>query len=220
MEGRSRAPTPGDPGNRRGYFMHIAHVPQAFGQGASRRLQRALWAAAALLCGCAGMSNTDRGVLGGGALGAGAGAAIGSLTGHTGAGAAIGAVTGAVTGGLVGNAADESERRRAAQLAAANARPPMSLEEIATLAQQHVSDDVIISQIHTTGSAYNLTADQIVWLKQVGVSDRVVEEMQLTTRFPRRVYTAVPVYPDPVYVVEPPPPPVHVGIGFGFGRWH
>jgi surface antigen len=159
------------------------------------------------------MSNTDRGVLGGGAIGAGTGAAIGSLTGHTGAGAAIGAIAGAVGGGLIGNAADERDRReQAARVAAANARPPLSLEEIANLAQQHVSDEIIITQIRTTGSVYNLTAEQIVWLRQVGVSERVIQEMQLTAQYPR-----------PVVVVEPPcpPPPVHIGVGFGFGRcWH
>jgi hypothetical protein len=157
------------------------------------------------------MSNTDRGVLGGGAIGTGVGAAIGSLTGHTGAGAAIGAITGAVGGGLIGNAADERERKeQAARIAAANAHPPLSLEEIANLTQQHVSDEIIITQIRTTGSVYNLTAEQIVWLRQVGVSERVIQEMQLTAQ-----------YPQPVYVVDPPPPPVHVGVGFGFGRcWH
>jgi surface antigen len=187
--------------------MQIAHVPQAVGLWGRRLLGVALLSSTAL-CGCAGMSNTDQGLLGGGAIGAGTGAAIGSLTGHTGAGAAVGGLTGAVAGGLIGNAADEKEHREAASRWAA-AHPPLGLEDVAKLTQQGVSDDVIISQIHNTGTVYTLTADQIVWLKQSGVHDCVIQAMQMTSNYPRRVYTAAP-----VYVVPEPPPPVSVGIGF------
>jgi hypothetical protein len=39
-------------------------------------------------------------------------------------------------------------------------------------------------------------------------------------RYPRRYYSATPVYTQPVYVVEQPPPPVAVGVGFGYrSRW-
>ena len=55
------------------------------------------------------------------------------------------------------------------------------------------------------------------------VSDVVVQEMLATaSRYPRRVYSAVPVYPQPVYVVEPSPPAIGVGFGYthyGRGRW-
>jgi hypothetical protein len=186
--------------------MQIAHVPQAVGRWGRRLLGVALLSSTAL-CGCAGMSNTDKGVLGGGAVGTGAGAAIGSLTGHTGAGAVIGGLTGAVTGGLIGNAADEKEHKEAAARWAA-AHPPLGLQDVATMTQQGVSDDVIISQIQSTGTVYTLTADQIVWLKQSGVHDCVIRAMQMTANYPRRVYTAAPVY------VVPEPPPVSVGIGF------
>src|SRR5205823_13225256 len=54
--------------------------------------------------GCESISHTDKGVLGGGAVGGATGALIGSATGHTGAGAAIGAGAGALTGALIGNA--------------------------------------------------------------------------------------------------------------------
>ena len=88
------------------------------------------------------------------------------------------------------------------------------------MAQQRVSDDVIISQIRTTGSVYQLSPTDIVWLKQNGVSDPVVQEMQATAvrvrGYPGGPVYAVPAY-TPVYVVEPPPPPVAVGVGFGYG---
>ena len=87
------------------------------------------------------------------------------------------------------------------------------------MAQQHVSDDVIITQIRTTRSVFQLSANDTIWLKQQGVSDVVIQEMLATpSRYYRRVYSAAPAYPPPVYVVEPAPP-VAVGVGFGY-RWH
>jgi hypothetical protein len=137
---------------------------------------------------------------------------VGHALGHTGGGALIGAGVGALSGGLVGHAIDDSEKKQDAKLAA------LGLTDIVSMAQQHISDEVIITQIRATGSLYNLSASDIIWLKQNGVSDEVVREMQLTAQYPRRYYRPVPAY----YVVpEPPPPPVSVGFGVGFGRcWH
>jgi hypothetical protein len=178
---------------------------------------------ALIASGCSSMSNTEKGVGAGGLIGAGTGALIGHATGHTGAGALIGAGVGAVSGGLIGNAVDKSEEKTAAAIAAANSGPhgPLGITDIAQMAQARVADDVIISQIRTSGSVFRLSSNDIIWLKQSSVSDSVIQEMQATaTRYPRRVYTAAPVYAEPVYVVEPPPPPVGIGIGFGYrGRW-
>jgi len=178
-----------------------------------------------LTCGCSSLSNTEAGAGAGGLLGAGTGAIIGHAAGNTGAGALIGAGVGAVSGGLVGHAIDKSEERTAAQIAAATPPPrgPLGITDVAQLAQAHLSDDVIISQIRSTGSVYRLSANDIVWLKSAGVSDAVIREMQDTAnRVPRRYYSATPVYAQPVYVVEPEPPPVSVGVGFGYyggRRW-
>ena len=56
--------------------------------------------------------------------------------------------------------------------------------------------------------------EDITYLKQQGVSDGIVQEMQM-----RRPGVAVvqPMYARPVYVVHPPPPPPVVGVGLGFG---
>ena len=163
--------------------------------------------------GCSGMNNTDRGMLAGGVLGAGAGTVIGGANGKPGAGALIGAGTGALLGGLVGNAEDKAERRAEA---IARANPPLAIADVVRLAQQHISDDIIINQIRTTGSSYNLTPYEIQYLKTQGVSDRVVMEMQA------RRQAVVPAR-STVYVVDPAPPPVSVGVGFGYGwgpRYH
>lgn len=179
-----------------------------------------------LMCGCATLSPTDRGVLGGGAIGAGTGAVIGNATGHTGAGAVIGGAVGALSGGLVGNAIEQSERRQDAKLAAATAPVPggpLDMNGVVLLAQQGVSDEVIINQIQTTGSSFRLNPNDIVYLKQSGVSDRVIQAMQRSAvcgPVPRVYHHhpgAVHVYePAPVYIMGPPPPPVRVGFGFGF----
>ena len=171
--------------------------------------------AVVLLAGCSSMSNTEKGAGAGGLIGAGTGALIGSATGHTGAGALIGGAVGAVSGGLIGHGVDDAERRADARAAANPPRGPLGLVDVVQMAQSHVSDDLIISQIRATGSVYQLFANDTIWLKQNGVSDVVVTEMLATAgRVPRRVYTAAP-----VYVVEPPPP-VSVGVGFGYhGRW-
>lgn len=170
------------------------------------------------LVGCESMTQTDKGVLGGGAIGAGTGAIVGNALGHTGAGAAIGGVVGALSGGLIGNSIEKSEQRTEARIAAAQAQTQaqsqIGMADVIQMAQNHISDNVIISQIRTSGSVFHLSGQDVVLLKQNGVSDCVVQEMQATaTRAPRRVYAASPVYQS-VYVVEPAPPPVAVGFGY------
>jgi len=163
-------------------------------------------------------NNTGTGVL----TGAGVGAVLGYLT-NTNKGeqgrknALIGAGVGALAGGLTGNAIEQSEHRAVAQATAVQqqqqAARQLGLTDIVQMVQGRVSDPVIISQIRTTGSLYNLSATDIQWLKDSGVSDAVIVEMQQTATRPRQV-----VYgrPRPVYVVEEPvyvaPAPV-VGVG-------
>jgi outer membrane lipoprotein SlyB len=178
-----------------------------------------------LIClnGCQSLSNTDKGALAGGGIGAGTGALIGSATHHTGAGALIGGAVGALAGGLTGAAIDDSEQKQDAKLAAATAPPargPMLVQDVAQMARDHISDEVIVNQIRTSRTIFNLSVDDINYLKQNGVSDPVIAEMQNTVyHYPRRVFT-----PAPVVVVEPgpPPPPVGVGVGFSYstgGHW-
>src|SRR6266481_83928 len=152
-----------------------------------------------LACGCSSMSNTDRGVLGGGAIGAGTGALVGNALGHTGAGALIGAGVGAVTGGLIGHSEDKREERAEARaIAAANAKA-LGLTDVAQMTRAGVSEGVIISQIRTSPTVFSLSATDIVWLKEQGVGDHIINEMQLTARgYRQRIY-------GPFTVVEPRP---------------
>jgi hypothetical protein len=170
------------------------------------------------------MSNTDKGVLAGGALGATAGALVGGTRHATGPGAIIGGALGAVAGGLTGHAIDKSEQKQQAQLAAAEAarRPMLSYQELVQLTQSGASDDVIINQIRVSGSLYYPTANDILYLQNNGVREPVIREVQATAyRQPRAVYTAAPAV-QPVYVVQPAPPPPAVGFGVtyvGGRRW-
>jgi hypothetical protein len=49
--------------------------------------------------------------------------------------------------------------------------------QIVQLAQAKISDDTIISYIHNSANSYDLNADQIIYLRQQGVSDAVVNVM-------------------------------------------
>ena len=166
-------------------------------------------------CGCSGMNHTESGALGGGLIGAGAGTVIGGLMGHPGLGAAAGAGIGAGTGALIGNGQDRADARRnqaAADYAARN--PPLGIPDVVQMTQQHIGEETIIRQMESTHSYYNLTTNDIIYMKQQGVSDRVIGVMQ-----GRRAPGPGLVHGRPVrtvYVVEPAPPPVAVGVGFGF----
>jgi hypothetical protein len=173
----------------------------------------------ALGSGCQNMSNTDKGILGGGAIGAGTGALIGSATHHAGAGALIGGAVGALAGGLTGNAIDNEHRQQeAARQAAARRQPAPRLDEIVTMTQKGISDAVIIDQVRLSGAVYQLRPEDITYLSDNGVREPVIRELQATSYRPvprRVVYGPAPAVSE-VVIVEPPPPPPPVGLGVGF----
>lgn len=125
---------------------------------------------------------TASGALGGAAIGAGTGAIIGSQSGHAGGGAAIGGLVGALAGGLIGNAMDQQQRetlsRQSPQtLQRVDQGQPLGLADIKALTKAGVSDEVIISQIRQSRTAYRLTTAEIIDLKDAGVSEKVIDFM-------------------------------------------
>jgi hypothetical protein len=93
------------------------------------------------------------------------------------------------------------------------------------------SEQVIINQIRSTGSTFQLSASDLDYLKSCGVPDRVVIEMQnakpvAVVPGPRRVVIHEPppavIYerPAPVYVVPAYRPRPYVGVTYihGHGR--
>lgn len=155
-----------------------------------------------LLAGCQTPDGrTDRtasGALGGAVLGAGTGAIIGSASGDAGAGAAIGGALGALTGGIIGQSIDQAQResldRQSPQtLHRVEQGQPLGLADVKALARAGVSDEVMISQIRNSRTAYRLSTAEIIDLKDAGVSERVIDFMINTPSLysappPRRYY--------------------------------
>src|SRR5438105_156223 len=57
--------------------------------------------------------------------------------------------------------------------------PPLSsgAQEALKLSQSKVGDDAIVSFVHNSGRNYGLTAAEIIYLHEQGVSDRVITAM-------------------------------------------
>ncbi len=191
-------------------------------------MKKTLWITGLLILanasGCGTMNNTQADALGGGILGGLFGAAIGAATRNPAAiaiGAGAGAAAGAGLGAVAGNAQDRADQHQADAVAQSQANiryalehPALPPEQIAKMARDRISDEIIIEQIRSSHSLYQLSPDWITWLKSQGVSDRVILYMQqtLSTVQPRYV------------VVQPAPPPpggvVVIGGGFyGPRRW-
>jgi hypothetical protein len=181
------------------------------------------------------MNNTEKGAVGGGVIGAGAGTVIGAATGRPGLGAVLGTATGAVVGGAVGNQVDKDEARQkdiaqAAALADAQYQQQrLGIADVIAMAQAKQNDTIIINQIRNTRSTFNLTVSDLEMLKNNGVSDAVIAEMQAARApaGPGRVVVREPrtvIYdsPPPAVIVRPAPyyyapRPVYV-VGGGYYR--
>lgn len=181
-----------------------------------------LWCGLVLsLTGCQSMNNAQSGALTGAGMGALTGAVIGSNSGHAEGGALIGAATGALAGGLIGDAEDAREERDAAIAQAAfaqQAQQAVTNVDVIQLASNGVSEEVIISTIRSQGGRFDLSPQAVITLKNSGVSDRVILEMQNHDRISAPV-TAVVAEPPPVVVVNPPGPRLHFSIGPRPRRW-
>jgi len=174
------------------------------------------------------MNNTERDALGGGVVGTAAGTAIGAMTGKPLLGAAIGGLAGTAGGALIGNEADKDDQRRrdafqAQQLANAQAQAQaqqqrMGIADIIRLSREGQNPQIIINQIRTTRSTFQLTVSDLEMLKNSGVSDAVIAEMQNSPPGPGQVVPSaaptvvydpsgypVVVRPAPVVVVGGPP---------------
>ncbi len=136
------------------------------------------WVFALALPGCQSPYYADRGALVGGATGAGLGAVIGEAAADAPlAGAAIGTAVGVVTGATIGNGLDEvaAQNRAAAQQAAYRA---LTLQDIVQMSAGRLSDDVIIAHVRSNGLAADLTAADLIGLRQAGVSNEVIRALQ------------------------------------------
>lgn len=167
--------------------------------------------------GCSTMNNTEKGAVAGGAIGTGVGLLAGAATGNPRTGAAVGGLLGGGIGAVAGNEQDRKDERQqqarevqqAQALATAQAQQRMGLTDVIHMAQQGHDDQVIVNQIRSTGSSFQLTASDLDFLKNNGVSARVMAEMQVARAAPAVVVRPQPgptvVYERPYYYAPPPP---------------
>lgn len=165
-----------------------------------------LIAISCLSAGCENMSNTAKG----GLIGGGTGAGLGALAGG-GKGALIGGLAGGLIGGAVGNDMDQHEKRqletRVAVAESQPRRPPLGVFDVIQLSREGMNEDVLVNQIRSTGSTFQLSTEDVRALQQNGVSSRVIIEMQNRPPVARRI-----IYREPPPIYYAPPPPVGVGV--------
>ncbi|MDP8262684.1 MAG: hypothetical protein P9M13_05215 [Candidatus Ancaeobacter aquaticus] len=106
---------------------------------------------------------------------------------------------------------------------------PVTPLEIIEMSNAKLSDSIIINKINDSGAEYDLSVADIINLKNVGVSDNVINYMISAKPTPvakRVVPQTVVTSPQVTYVVPEPTtiytydyytPPVNVG--FSFGSW-
>jgi len=94
--------------------------------------------------------------------------------------------------------AQDSSAANTVQPAAVNAPVPQlayGVSQIVQLAQAKVADDTIIAYIKNSRNSYGLNADQIIYLRQQGISDAVITTMLNQPR--PGVAVAMPTTPAP-----------------------
>ncbi len=168
-------------------------------------------------------SRTERGAVNGGLAGAILGGIAGHQKGDTAEGVAIGALVGAVAGGAIGNADDRQAREnyqyqlyrqqqlaQQQQLQQARLQQAISIGDAITMTRSGISDNLIISQIRTSGVQQKIGVQEIVMLHQNGVSEPVIQAMQTAPiggtsiaaqTTPTITYPAVP-QPSSTIIVE------------------
>jgi hypothetical protein len=76
--------------------------------------------------------------------------------------------------------AQDSSAKNTVQPAAVNASVPQlsyGVSQVVKLAQAKIGDDTIIAYIKNSRNSYGLTVDQIIYLRQQGISDAVITAM-------------------------------------------
>lgn len=130
-----------------------------------------------LTAGCQNaQTRAGEGAIIGGVLGAAAGGIIGHQSRHGGEGAAIGAAAGAITGAIVGSSMPKNQQTTTPVVQTTNPSQ-MSLQQVIDLFKQGVNEKVIIDKIRLSNSRFTLTATDTAYLKEQGVSQKVIDVM-------------------------------------------
>ncbi len=156
---------------------------------------------AALFTGCENLPGTkgQQGAVIGGASGAAAGAVVGGEK-HRGAGAIIGGVLGAAGGYVVGANSDKilnrdkdnaesagrraqttpvtAEQARTARTADVNNDGYVTLDEVVAMKDAGLNDRDMLDRLQATGQVFDLTTESQQYLRDHGISENVIREMQ------------------------------------------
>ena len=172
----------------------------------------------------------------GGLLGAGGGALIGSQFGgksggNRGENALIGAGVGLLGGALLGKSIDNTDQRQVAagnavayqanqQVAVQNAQianqnaqlaaQAVTNQDLVEMTRAGLSEEVMINTIRSRGSRIDTSPMSLVFLKQSGVSDRVVMAAQAATPLGTTTTVATAPVSVPPTAINAPPPAVIV----------
>jgi hypothetical protein len=154
-----------------------------------------------LFAGCENLPGTkgQQGAVIGGASGAAAGAVIGGEK-HRGVGAIVGGVLGAAGGYVVGANSDKiigrdkddaeaagrrakttpvtADQARNARSADVNNDGYVTLDEVVAMKEAGLSDSEMLSRLQATGQVFDLTSESQKYLREHGVSENVIRDMQ------------------------------------------
>ncbi len=136
--------------------------------------------------GCTSANYAQRGTGLGALAGAGAGAIVADATGgHAGTGALIGAGLGAVTGATVGSEMDIQQAQYRADIAAQMGRQVQagaaSIDEVIAMTKAGVDPLLIQNYVRTSGVIQPLSAADVIYLHNQGISTDVIQVMQTTS---------------------------------------
>lgn len=162
---------------------------------------------AAGMGGCQTHTYTGRGAAVGGLTGGGVGAAIGEIAADEPlVGAVVGSAVGALAGATVGSGLDEIDARsdaRVQQVLYDRASAGTSLQEVLAMTDAGLSDQIISRHIREHGYSGRLSASDLISLRRQGVSEGVIETLQMSASESVRPAQAVNVAaPSPRVIVE------------------
>ncbi len=118
-------------------------------------------------------------------VGGAAGVGVGALISPTPQGALIGGAVGAATGAIIGASLDSQDREVMQKNSPDTVERidhghQLTIDDIKKMSENGLSDNVIIGQIQATNSVYYLSTNEVIDLKNAGVSQRVIDYMVQT----------------------------------------
>ena len=156
--------------------------------------------------GCQTHNYAQRGAAVGGLTGGGVGAVIGEAAADKPlVGAVVGSAVGALTGAATGGALDEIDGRnqqRVDQAIYNRAASAVSLDDVISMSESGLSSDIIMRHIRTRGFGRQLSASELIQLRQRGVSDQVIASLQEAAYPPQVAGTSATLPAAPLVVEE------------------